>query len=263
MLKIKYMQKLATFILAALALILSLGSCQDDNKGEQKSEVSLVFRSTFGGQPLVMYDPAYDYVEGIRMKAQLFQFYLSDIELVAANGEKIKLSDIELINFGDDNNSQQAAEGYVLRFKDIPGGQYSRIQFGLGVSPDLNATQPGNYAPTHPLADNYWSWALGYVFSKIEGNADVNGDGAFNDKLTYHTGADALYQVLSYDGPFMVPVDGSDYQVEFDVDLKNVLVNGNNFVDFRIAEDTQDHTNDPALYNFIWNNLAQAIQVRR
>ena len=257
------MQKLAIIILAAAAIILSLGSCQDDNKGEQKSEVTLVFRSTFGGQPLVMYDPAYQYVEGMRMKAQLFQFYLSDIELVAANGEKTKLSDIELINFGDDNNSQQASEGYVLRFKDVPGGQYDRIQFGLGVSPDLNATQPGNYAPTHPLADNYWSWALGYVFSKIEGNADNNGDGVFNDKLTYHTGADALYQVLSYEGPFMVPVDGSGYQIEFGVDLKDVLVRGDRFVDFRIAEDTQDHTNDPELYNFLWNNLAQAIQVRR
>lgn len=254
---------LAWGIGAAVAAALTFSACQNDDATADKSEVKLNFYSTYDGAPLVMYSTVYDYPEGIKMKAQLFQYYVSDIELVQANGEAVRLSEIELIQFGDDLSEQQARDGYTLTFTDVPAGQYERIRLGLGVNPALNATQPGNYAPNHPLSDNYWSWALGYIFSKIEGVADVDSDGVFSEKLTYHTGADALYRVLEFDGPFVVPTDGSDLNIDFEADLKDVLVNGNRFVDFRIPEDTQDHTIDENLYGFIWENLADALRLKQ
>lgn len=249
------------FMWLVVAVALSVSACQHDKDNDQ-SEVKLRFNSTYAGAPLVMYEPVYEYVEGMKMKAQLFQFYVSDIELVQANGQAVRLSEIELISFSDDLNEAQAQEGYLRTYADIPAGQYERIRFGLGISPDLNATQPGNYSPNHPLADNYWSWALGYIFSKIEGVADVDGDGVFSEKLTFHTGADELYRVLEFEGPFVVPANGDDVEINFEVDLKEVLVKGNQFIDFRIPDDTQDHNTDEDVYRFIWANLSDAVRLK-
>lgn len=253
------MQKILLPFLA-LALLLVAGCGNDSNNDDNSAKLDVTFRADYAGQPLVMFDETYSYPDNMSLKLQLFQYYISDLALVRANGEIVPLSEIELIKFGDDLTLQDAQNGYKLTFNDIPTGEYSTLRFGLGVNPDLNATQPGNYSPTHPLSDNYWSWALGYVFVKIEGNADTNGDGQFAEKLTYHVGADPLYRVLEFTGPFNVSKDGG--AINLGVDLRKVLVRDNQFIDFRIPEDTQDHTNDEVLYRFIWDNLAQAIQVK-
>ena len=122
----------------------------------------------------------------------IVSIYLSDLELTASrSGETPQmLSSIELVNFGDIQSESEALSGYSLIFNDIKAGSYAGLEFGIGVSPELNATQPSEYSPSEPLAavNNYWEAASSYIYSKIEGMADLDNDGQFgedDEKITY------------------------------------------------------------------------------
>jgi len=239
----------------SLLAFLMLSSCED--KESQLASISLDFTGVYEDQPLVMLDEQYAYEDGMDLKFQLFQFYLSDIQLVksrSANSTQ-DLSDIELVSFGEIYNLTDAQQGISIKVDNIPPGTYEGIQFGIGVSPDLNATQPGDYDPPHPLDGHYWSWATGYVFTKIEGIADKDSDGTFEEKLTFHIGKDENYRTKFI--PQTIEISDNS-EIHLKVDLHQMLVKANgDFLDFR--KTSQDHTNDPAIADFLMDNLVESI----
>ena len=249
-------------LLPALLLLPLLWAASCDKGNDGKGHVELNFKGVFGAEPLAMYASTYNYYDNTPVKFQLFQFYLSDIALIRAdNGEAVTISDVELVTFKDVQSTSAAQQGVSLHKEGIPAGQYKAIRMGLGVSPALNATSPGSYTPPHPLDDHYWSWALGYVFMKIEGNADFDGDGQFSDKLTFHTGSDALYRTLEFSQNIEVKEDQL-LKLGFTADLKRVMgVSASNYLD--IHTHTQDHTNNPEVFNFLYDNLESAIQLNQ
>jgi hypothetical protein len=244
--------------LAALALVAL--SCEDKAPSAGLVNFDVQFTGVFDGSPLQMYEQAYDYEDGMDLRFQLFQFYVSDLALIRSenNAEStVQLADIELISFGDVQSAADAAEGVTLSFEEVPAGNYSGLRMGLGVSADLNATQPGDYTPPHPLDNHYWSWARGYVFTKVEGNADLDGDGVFEQKLTFHIGENDYYRELIINQPIEV---GEGGKISLEVDLARVLKSdGGNYLNFR--EVTQDHTNNVEVASMIADNLQQAIGV--
>lgn len=246
------------FPLLLLMPLFWAASCDKDN--ENKGQLELNFKGVFGAEPLAMYASTYGYYDNTPVKFQLFQFYLSDIALIRSdNGEAVPVSDVELVSFKDIQTTAAAQQGVSLLQEGIPPGRYKAIRMGLGVSPALNATSPGSYTPPHPLDDHYWSWALGYVFMKIEGNADFDGDGQFSDKLTFHTGSDPLYRTLEFSKDMEVKED-QPLKLSFTADLKRVMgVSSSNYLDIRTH--TQDHTNNPEVYNFLYDNLEMTIQL--
>lgn len=254
--------------LIVLLLIGSLWISACNNGNETPAEVldgdvRLTFKADFKGQPLLMYDDTYDYEAGMALRFQLFQFYISHLSLITEMADTInggeELVDIALVSFKDVTSQQLAEQGIVLEIKEVPAGTYKGIKLGIGVADDFNMTQPGDYAAGHPLSDNYWTAASGYIFSKIEGNADLNGDGDFSEKLTFHTGASSLYNEKVFIQNFEVR-QGSPLNLEFNVDLYRVLSKGPaEFLDFRQV--SQDHTNDMDVAGFIANNLANALSL--
>lgn len=257
------MRLLFGILLFSFALLAVSCTPEEDFEGT----VELNFKGTYEAEPLRMFEQEYQYEDDLMVKFQLFNFYISDISLVQEGSATIdpadQLSEIELISFKNVVSLEDAAEGITLTYEEVPTGIYSGIQFGIGIAPDLNATQPGDYEPGHPLDDNYWSWARGYVFSKIEGNTDLDGDGQFGDKLTYHIGDDNLYQVITYNFPTPLNVDSDEpLKINFKVDLRDVLIKDGEYLDFNINEQTQDHTNNADIYEFLWDNLVEAIELR-
>ena len=204
----------------------------------------------------MMYAREYPYEADMKLKLQLFRFYLSDLAL----SDDTKLSDVEIVDFEEIQSEAAAKQGITIRFTNVPAQNYTTIKMGVGITEKLNKTQPGDYAPGHPLTDNYWSWALGYVFTKIEGNADINGDGVFNDKLTFHIGANELYRTSTFSKNFTVKA-GETTKLDFEVDLRKVLVRtDDDFLDFRKV--TIDHTNNMQVATFIADNLVNAITLK-
>jgi hypothetical protein len=242
-------------------LFLSSFSCEEKTNTESKVDLELNFKGNFGAEPLLMYDRAYAYQGGMDLKFQLFQFYISDVKLLKdtkSQADGVDLVDIELVSFADIQSTDKAAEGVRINVLDVPAGIYNGIQFGLGVAADLNATQPGDYAPPHPLDNHFWSWARGYVFTKIEGNADLDGDGIFEEKLTFHIGENDYFRTLTIEQTIEVK-EGA--KLAFTVDLEKILVDEQGeFLDF--SKVSQDHTNNAAIARFIADNLAKSIELK-
>ncbi len=254
--------KKALITLLSLVLVLAVSSCNQEETPTGPGEVTLNFQGYFGDAPLLMYEQDYAYEADMRTRFQLFHFYVSEVELLPEDpsaGQPVKIKDIDLVSFRDVQDENAAREGYTIRAEAVPPGRYSGLRFGIGVSEELNKTQPGDYGPGHVLTDNYWSWATGYVFFKIEGNADINQDGEFEEKLTFHIGLDDFYRSKTFEQALEVK-SGQSLNLDLVVDLRKVLVpSGNEFVDFRQV--TQDHTNDPELAKFLADNLVKAIEV--
>ena len=250
------------FAIAGLVLALvSFWSCNDEAPADQTGTVTLNFVGQFDNDPLLMYERPYSYPEGVTTKFQLFHFYLSDVALLPADGgPEVPLFDVALISFKDVQSEEAARQGVSVTAAEVPPGRYDGIRLGIGLTEQLNQTQPGDYTPGHPMSDNYWSWAKGYVFFKIEGIADLEGDGAFGEKLTFHIGLDEHYRERVISRPLEVR-SGQPLELRFDVDLADVLApDGGSFVNFRQV--TQDHTNDMELARFLADNLQAAIRLQ-
>ncbi|GJM32426.1 MAG: hypothetical protein DHS20C18_14270 [Saprospiraceae bacterium] len=252
-------------VLGLISLFLMAADCHKEDVDPNDNSITLTFKGKYDTEPLVMFADEYSYEEGMNVKFQLFQFYISKIELVQNNNagvEKVTpLSDVELVSFKGIVDPAEAQQGISFTYKDLPDGTFSHIRFGLGLTPELNATNPSDYTPPHPLDDHYWSAALGYVFTKIEGNVDFDGDGEYTNegKITFHAGKDNLYKEVSFPIDWDIE-DGHVGPINFVVDLKKVLSNGpTDFLDFR--DITQDHTNNPEVYETISNRLKTALRL--
>jgi hypothetical protein len=248
----------ALFLLGSILLFLP--ACEEES-GTGLADVELQFNALFDTEPLVMLDETYSYEADMDMKLQLFQFYISDVQLIKSGTAQAgqELIDIELVSFGEVFSRADAEQGLSFQVADVPTGTYEGIRFGIGVSSDLNQTQPGDYTPPHPLDGHYWSWATGYVFTKVEGIADLDQDGVFEEKLTFHIGKDENYRTVTFNQAIEIR-DNSE--IDFTVDLRRVLVDAQGeFLDFR--QTSVDHTNDPAIGIFLMDNLVQAIELEK
>lgn len=215
------------------------------------------FKGFFGGEPLMMYAADYGYAADVQVKWQLFQFFLSDITLIGPDGKRV-IKDADLVSFGAVQTAASADEGVTLVIDKVPVGEYTGIELGLGVSPELNKTKPADHSAREPLgsAANYWTDADSYIFTKLEGNADLNGDNNFTDaKLTFHIGDEGGYNTQIFARDLSVQA-GQNTRVHFTVDLRKALDDGQgNFINFR--ETTINHGGNPEIAVFIQSHLLQ------
>lgn len=249
--------------LSVLVLSFGLFTCDKENNQSNDGQLTLSFKGHFDDDNLKMFTADYPYEDNMKLRFQLFQFYISDVALLKtdnANGDSLQLIDVELVSFKNIQSDAAADKGVTFTLKDIPPGTYKGIKFGLGVSADLNAVGPSSYTPPHPLDDNYWSWAKGYVFTKIEGNADLDNSGKFATKLTFHCGENEFYRkkILFTD----IEINAkNNTNLDLSVDLRRVLAkSAAEYLDFRKV--TQDHTTDRSIAKFIADNLQEAVKVQ-
>ena len=246
------------FILGCLFLLLVSTRCEDD-EAPTTGTLELQFTADFSGEPLQMYADEYDYEDNMAVKFQLFQFYISEVELLS-DADPVRVLDVDLVSFKDVQSLDAAAEGIRLNAVSAPIGNYTGIRFKLGVSPDLNATDPGDYSVEHPLSNHYWSASMGYVFTKIEGNADLDGSGSFSEKITFHVGTDAMLREVTFDQEINISGD-DNLALELGVDLQKILVAASGeFLNFR--ETTSDHTTNLDVTSFLADNMPRALSLK-
>lgn len=235
-----------------LFVVLLMGCNNNDPVQPTQQDLELNFKALYGDDPLVLFQE-YDYQAGTKTLFQLYQFYLSDIRLIRADGSAEAISDIELVSFEQTTTPASAEAGVTVALEDIPAGDYVKIQMGIGVDPELNKTTPSEYEPGHPLSDNYWSAAKGYIHSKIEGRSDtLSGDG-FDNGITFHTGSDALYTIVEFDIQLTID-ERQPAPLQFTSDLRSVLIQENGeFIDFR--QYSVDHHSKAEVFEFIGRNL--------
>lgn len=248
------MKKIFSLFIATVFL-LSFSACDKEVK---TTDLYLHFQGKFDSEPLLMYEADYDYESDMQLRFQLVQFYISQVALIKDDGME-ELLDVELVSFKDIQTEEQANQGVSFLIEEIPVGNYQGIRLIIGLSEELNATQPADYIAGHPMTNHYWSWALGYVFTKIEGNADFSGDGVFDEKLTFHIGANELARDKTFSGDITLE-QGIAGDVFFEVDLARVIQKEGDFIDFR--KTPQDHTQNMDIARFIADNLYDALVMK-
>ena len=245
------------FALPLLALLLA--GCQDDDDIRQVIDTTLTvdFRADYGGQPLGIQRETYDYPTGDRLKVLLFQYYVSDLTLVADDGSNVRLSDIDLVRWMSAADSATTERTYT-----VPAGDYTGLRFGLGVKPELNAQDPSAFAADYVLNEaEFWGPATRYVFAKIEANAELENDDRFDTGLTYHMGSDSLYTEVAFNQPFTVAADGSTQLTVLADVLKALSDNGDTF-DIDDPSKQTVHGGNQAVATEIWERLTDQFRLQ-
>ncbi len=238
-----------------LLLCLPFFGCLDDDDVSSvplDTDLTVNFRAEYDGQPLAIQSETYAYPTGADLKVLLFQYYISDLELLPADGSApVKLADIDLIRWI--SASEDATTDRTYR---VPVGAYRGLRFGLGVKPELNALDPSAFAADYVLNEaEFWGPTTRYVFAKIEANADLENDGTFDTGLSYHMGSDAVYTSVTFDRNFTVAAGGNqELTVVTDV-LKALSGNGETF-DIGAPNQQAVHGGNQAVARGIWNRLA-------
>jgi hypothetical protein len=122
----------------------------------------------------------------------------------------------------------------------------------LGVKKALNGTDDTNFDEAsfpidHPLSiynNMYWSWATGYIFSKIEGKIDTSQAQDQTPTYTwfYHSGMDTCYTEKNFDNLNIVVNEGKTTVIELGIEVKDIFISQNDTIN--MVEDNFTHTTD-------------------
>lgn len=159
------------------------GTCIYDTKGFLK----LNFKAKFNGSDLIK-NTNYLNVDNVTLNFSFLKTYLSTLDVVSSSGTTTNIDDVLLIDFF---KSEDLSYVYPL-----PEGDYSQISFIAGLSSSQNMTDPSSLDSDNPLSiysNMYWNWATHYIFYKVEGTYDSDGDpSVLESSFIYHIGSDAL-----------------------------------------------------------------------
>ncbi len=193
------MKKYKSIIPLFLAILI-LGACEDDNNNNQNQQpvnqmvpVILNYDFKYGEDDFAL-NTNYTTDSGYVVRFTLASFYLSKPVLMDDNSNMTMLDpeyyiirpDVAMSNMGSID------PGHAHMFNVSIG-----IDVATNTESGESGVQPTDFTDaSHPLAPQpegmYWSWASGYIFVKIEGNVDYDGDGTFDEVFAYHLGTNDL-----------------------------------------------------------------------
>ncbi len=251
-------------IFLTFSSLLLAASCGKENTNPiDTAKLNLSFRATYGGEALILEQKNYTY-KGNPIRFTRINFYVSDMAAVNNDGET-ELAEIQFINLTETHKTQVDAEqGTVMTFSKVPVGTYNQLKFGVGVPADLNKTNPSDYSTSHPLgADNsgeYWEAWDSYIFAKIEGQFDTDGNGFDGNDISfaYHAGRDNLYSPIKLDNSINLTA-GNTTELVFELDIKTLF----SFPQGDLIDLESHNPNGHGAENFlIMDNFKRALQLK-
>lgn len=169
-------------------------ACHRSTGVPASSVVKLTVTPRWGDAPFNR-NEVYDNGAGQRVLVQSLRFYLSDLRLVGG-GATDTLFRADLFDVTD---------GPVSRVIQMPQGTsaYNEVRMGLGLPPDLNATDISQVPVNDPLGNNsgmYWTWATMYRFFLLDGrfDNDLGAIGPLPFQFSLHTGLDPLFRPMAF-----------------------------------------------------------------
>ncbi len=217
--------------LSFIAIVLFLASCGTD--GTQK-EISIHAKLTYGGDPLVMFED-YTYPTGETLFFTRFSFFIDNLTL--GEDQVIERDYIDLTNAH--LSSADASIGEKIATTKVDPGVYD-MGFGIGVDKDLNERTPVDFTPGDVLSTvaEYWPGWESYVFVKVEGKIDLDGDGSKETGFALHLGNNNAYRNITYQN---IDLNTND-DTTITIDLKSLFGEAGSYYD--IATVPQIHTPD-------------------
>lgn len=231
-----------SFVALAALIIVGFSSCKkDEDKDENSTHLKVHYKV---GSEDFSYNTNYT-IGGVAVKFDLAQFYLSTIKL----GDNAYTDKYVLVKPGEETDL-----GYTAP------GDYHMFSFNVGVDEMTNSqteTDFTNRASDDPLAIQspkmHWSWNAGYLFLKIEGMVDTDGDNTPETVLQFHIGSNDMLRAISLHSHATVE-DKSTTEIELNFDLEKLLTG----VDLKTEYSTHTMNNKP-LAKKIMDNLSSAL----
>lgn len=127
-----------------------------------KNDVVVTFNAMLNGKALVPKSKWYSNASAEAFTVTKLNYYISNIKLTDDNGNTFaEKESYHLIKHVDSLNS------FII--KDVPIGNYNKIQFIIGVDSTRNVSgaQTGALDPANVM---FWEWKSGYIFFKLEGS---------------------------------------------------------------------------------------------
>lgn len=247
-------------VLGLLVFSLIYSSCGD--KEESLAQLDLNFKIEYDGQPLILLNE-YAYPDGRKINFSRFSFYLSSISLIDDQG-LTTISDVEYVNTSSNLvDESSSAKGTTIQIPDVPLGEYERIQFNFGLHPGLNSMIPSDFPADHPCARpaEYWIAWDSYIFTKIEGNVDVDNNGTLDnlEGMSLHIGSDEVLETILIENP-MTLQSGDQERLEMTIDIKDVFIQDGKIYDIEAAP--QIHSlSQIAFGQELANNLVRSVSL--
>jgi hypothetical protein len=221
--------------------------------------VTLNTRVVYDGLDAVILQ-AYDYPQGYKIKFNRMDFM---IKSPALNGsvKKTTKDSVYIMKFTDVNNTLATAQkGIDLQFPNA-SGNFNSLVFGIGLDAATNAKDPSAFPNSSPLSDFFYYWEAwkSYIFLKVEGTCDPDGDGNFDQFFAYHIGSDDLYRVLTKS--VSITDDSKDQVIKMTIDLKTLMAANGDFINIPLTPSSHSPKDKP-LSEKIANNLNAAITIQ-
>ena len=209
--KHRTMKILLTFLSMSIFLI----SCGGDDDNTAVINLKL----EYAGEPLVMFQE-FDYPDGNKIEFSRISFYISDIELTT-DGASYNGGEIYVDLTTSHSSLESSNKGLNINISDVKEDNIQSFSFNLGLNPTLNASLPSDYPSSSDLSrtGEYWSNWNSYVFVKLEGRLDRDGDG-IKEAFALHLGSDEAMRSLSFNN-----LD-NDRNIELSVDVEKVFNTG-------------------------------------
>lgn len=221
-----------SFVLV-FVLAISLISCGD----EEPIDTSVRFKMNYEDSPLVMFEEL-QYPDGKKMFFTRVSFYMENLVLTNSSGQEFPLSDINYIDLTADHGTNSSAlQGTIVGNVELPPDNYN-VGFKIGVNPVDNQKTPVDFTSESVLSrtSEYWVGWKSYIFARVEGKIDLNGDGVIEEGFSLHMGGDDAYRSITCAGKV---VDKSNPEIDIKIDLEKLFGSGSNLYD--IAANPQIH----------------------
>lgn len=228
--------------------------------GDDSTDIELNIRLTYGDDPVVMFDEI-AYPDGTRMRITDVKGFFSSISILSDNTETL-VEEVAFVEIGDKHSdAEEAAVGYSLILEETGLTDIDGIRFNIGLTESQNSTVPVDYTSSSVLSKSseYWPNWESYVFFKIEGNADFNGNGSYDsgENIVLHLGSNDALRLVTLD------TQGEDGTIRLNLDLRKVFEFGDGLYDLEAMPTIHATLTDAVLanINLLSDNVSNAFSV--
>ena len=248
------MKKLILII--PIAIVIVFFAC---TKEKGNSNIQMDFEFEYADQAFEI-NKVYNYNFGYEVKFEKVLLYVSNVRFIESDGTVAEGPEIIFVDASSDNNK--------VSF-EIPEGNYTRIEFSLGVPESLNGTDNPDfdaslYDQDSPLSLSkgmYWTWNSGYRFILMDGrtNTDPMVDDVFETLLSIHTGKTYSFRSngLSLN---MNAAKDQTIPLKLKFNVEGFLNYPDDVID--IAVDNQSHGTNASLANRLSDNAIKSVQIK-
>lgn len=237
-------------MLGLMVLATTFYSCDDDDVSRLDSDVAFEFDYTFAGSNFD-YNQVYD-LNGTAVSFQAVQFYVGGITLHPEEGDAVTANGKYLL-VKPNSGAQEAI--------NVEKKHYHMAEFFVGVAPAENDQTSDDFdsrdATKDPLARQNnppmnWNWSAGYIFVRIDGMVDLDGDGTPETPMEYHLGKEPFRRVIAKD--LHTDIEDDNQTLAFGLDVAAL------FEGIDVTQAYSVHTGDDLATSAIFaDNIADAI----